>query len=104
MEVSQFSVVTDIEAPHLSSLIINHAELISDAENDGVSYCTSDSAEGSCADRPRLPVGFITAAAMKESDDGSWIQVCNCRSPQGTPDVIDSVSCTTNAVLHDMWV
>ncbi|KAI0779218.1 hypothetical protein BC629DRAFT_1290008 [Irpex lacteus] len=55
-----------------------NGELISDAENDGVSYCTSDSAEGSCADRPRLPVGFITAAAMKESDDGSWIQVTGC--------------------------
>ncbi|KAI0090095.1 hypothetical protein BDY19DRAFT_887676, partial [Irpex rosettiformis] len=53
-------------------------ELISDAESDGVSYCSHASTGDSCADRPKLPVGFITAAALNKSDDGSWIQVTGC--------------------------
>lgn len=54
----------------------HHAELISDAESDGVSYCTGNTSEASCADRPSFPAGFISAAVVNESDDGSWIQVC----------------------------
>ena len=54
----------------------HHAELISDAESDGVSYCTGNTSEASCADRPSFPAGFISAAVVHESDDGSWIQVC----------------------------
>lgn len=54
----------------------HHAELISDAESDGVSYCAGNTSEASCADRPSFPAGFISAAVVHESDDGSWIQVC----------------------------
>ncbi|KAH7920765.1 hypothetical protein BV22DRAFT_1097634 [Leucogyrophana mollusca] len=51
-----------------------NGELISDAETDGVAYCTPG-AEG-CANY--LPSGFITGAAVSQADDGSWIQVTGC--------------------------
>ncbi|KAI0338054.1 hypothetical protein BDW22DRAFT_1338742 [Trametopsis cervina] len=53
-------------------------ELISDAESDGVAYCTSSSTDPSCTDRPHLPADFVLASAMHASDDGAWIQVTGC--------------------------
>ncbi|KAL7277094.1 hypothetical protein ACG7TL_008939 [Trametes sanguinea] len=47
-------------------------ELISDAESDGVSYCTPDSTDPACS--KRVQDGFIRAAAVTTSDDGSYIQ------------------------------
>ncbi|OSD05056.1 hypothetical protein PYCCODRAFT_1362845 [Trametes coccinea BRFM310] len=51
-------------------------ELISDAESDGVSYCTPDSTDPACS--KRVQDGFIRAAAVTTSDDGSYIQVTGC--------------------------
>ncbi|TFY77701.1 hypothetical protein EWM64_g6313 [Hericium alpestre] len=51
-------------------------ELVSDAEADGISFCTPGTADPSCTNR--LPDGFITAAAISNADDGSWIQVTGC--------------------------
>ncbi|KAL6300975.1 hypothetical protein BKA93DRAFT_739537 [Sparassis latifolia] len=51
-------------------------ELISSAESDGVSFCTSDSSDPTCS--RRMESGFITAAAITRADDGSWIQVTGC--------------------------
>lgn len=45
-------------------------EKISDAEADGVAYCSGSG----CANT--FPEGFITGSAVKSADDGSWIQVC----------------------------
>ncbi|KAL1948723.1 hypothetical protein VTO73DRAFT_10529 [Trametes versicolor] len=47
-------------------------ELISDAESDGVAYCTPDSASPACG--KRVAEGFIRAAAVTTSDDGAYIQ------------------------------
>ncbi|EIW54741.1 uncharacterized protein TRAVEDRAFT_95504, partial [Trametes versicolor FP-101664 SS1] len=51
-------------------------ELISDAESDGVAYCTPDSASPACG--KRVAEGFIRAAAVTTSDDGAYIQVTGC--------------------------
>ncbi|KAJ8486942.1 hypothetical protein ONZ51_g4503 [Trametes cubensis] len=48
-------------------------ELISDAESDGVSYCTPASTDSAC--QRRVQDGFIRAAAVTTADDGSYIQV-----------------------------
>ncbi|EIW78119.1 hypothetical protein CONPUDRAFT_138551 [Coniophora puteana RWD-64-598 SS2] len=49
--------------------------LISDAEADGVSFCTPGS-NGTCGQS--LPDGFITGAAVSTAPDGSYIQVTGC--------------------------
>ncbi|KAA1475036.1 hypothetical protein DENSPDRAFT_841754 [Dentipellis sp. KUC8613] len=54
----------------------NPGELVSDAEADGISFCTPGTADPGCTNR--LPDGFITAAAIAKADDGSWIQVTGC--------------------------
>ncbi|KAI0330719.1 hypothetical protein GY45DRAFT_1323263 [Cubamyces sp. BRFM 1775] len=51
-------------------------ELISDAESDGVSYCTPESTDSAC--QRRVQDGFIRAAAVTTADDGSYIQVTGC--------------------------
>ncbi|KAH9887986.1 hypothetical protein C8Q73DRAFT_767527 [Cubamyces lactineus] len=51
-------------------------ELISDAESDGVSYCTPESTDSACP--RRVQDGFIRAAAVTTADDGSYIQVTGC--------------------------
>ncbi|KAI0353876.1 hypothetical protein OH77DRAFT_1457380 [Trametes cingulata] len=51
-------------------------ELISDAESDGVAYCTPDSTDAACA--RRVEDGFIRAATVTTSDDGAYIQVTGC--------------------------
>ncbi|KAI0754100.1 hypothetical protein C8Q80DRAFT_1136930 [Daedaleopsis nitida] len=51
-------------------------ELISDAESDGVAFCTPGSTEGTC--ERRFAEGFIRAAAISRSEDGSYIQVTGC--------------------------
>ncbi|KAI0641410.1 hypothetical protein C8Q79DRAFT_990724 [Trametes meyenii] len=51
-------------------------ELISDAESDGVAYCTPDSTDPTCS--RRVAEGFVTAAAVTTADDGSYIQVTGC--------------------------
>lgn len=40
-----------------------------------MTFCTNNSSDNSCAGRPRMPDGFIRAAAISKADDGSWIQV-----------------------------
>ncbi|EKM57734.1 uncharacterized protein PHACADRAFT_26327 [Phanerochaete carnosa HHB-10118-sp] len=64
--------------PHILPTCI--AELVSDAESDGVSFCTPASGDSTCAGR-RMVEGFIVAAAVKHADDGSWIQVTGCIDP-----------------------
>ncbi|TFY65825.1 hypothetical protein EVG20_g5267 [Dentipellis fragilis] len=51
-------------------------ELVSDAEADGISFCTPGTADSGCTNR--LPDGFITAATVAKADDGAWIQVTGC--------------------------
>jgi len=51
-------------------------ELVSDAESNGISFCTSGSTDSSCT--RRMQNGFITAAAVSRAEDGSWIQVTGC--------------------------
>lgn len=47
------------------------AESIADAENDAIAFCSSNSS-GQCDNT--IPDGFITAAAVKYADDGSYVQ------------------------------
>ncbi|KAH7908896.1 hypothetical protein BJ138DRAFT_1136880 [Hygrophoropsis aurantiaca] len=49
-------------------------ELISEAENDGQSYCTP----GATGCTSYMPDGLITAAAVSKAPDGSWIQITGC--------------------------
>ncbi|KAF9460160.1 hypothetical protein BDZ94DRAFT_1324242 [Collybia nuda] len=55
----------------------NPQERISDAEADGIAFCTSGAASSDHCSRT-LPDGFITAAAVERSDDGAWVQVTGC--------------------------
>ena len=48
-------------------------ELVSDAENDGVAFCTLNDSGYPC--KNKMPDGFITAAAVASANDNSWIQV-----------------------------
>ncbi|THV04191.1 hypothetical protein K435DRAFT_649934 [Dendrothele bispora CBS 962.96] len=54
-------------------------ELVSEAESDGVSYCTDGSSRKDCS--RHFDSGFIRAADMQQSPDGSWIQVTGCIDP-----------------------
>jgi hypothetical protein len=49
--------------------VISITELISEAESDGVAYCS----KSGCSET--FPDGLITGAAVKKATDGSWIQV-----------------------------
>ncbi|KAI0760709.1 hypothetical protein C8Q74DRAFT_249760 [Fomes fomentarius] len=51
-------------------------ELISDAESDGVSFCTPESTDETCERRVRE--GFIRATAIAKSADGTYIQITGC--------------------------
>ncbi|KAH7887224.1 hypothetical protein F5I97DRAFT_1874181 [Phlebopus sp. FC_14] len=51
----------------------NDGELISEAESDGIAYCTSGSG---CSNA--FPDGFITGAAVTQAGDGSYIQITGC--------------------------
>ncbi|KAG5641521.1 hypothetical protein DXG03_004826 [Asterophora parasitica] len=53
--------------------------LISDAEADGVSFCTPGSAAPDCINN--FPEGFVTAAAYEASDDGAYVQITGCLDP-----------------------
>lgn len=53
----------------LSDIFYFLLELISDAESDGVSYCSKPGCENT------FPDGFITGSVVQKADDGSWIQV-----------------------------
>ncbi|KAH0826800.1 hypothetical protein J3R83DRAFT_5223 [Lanmaoa asiatica] len=46
------------------------AELVSDAEEDGIAYCTDGSGCGNS-----FPDGFITGASYSAASDGSYVQV-----------------------------
>jgi hypothetical protein len=50
------------------------SELVSEAEEDGIAYCTPGNASNLCEDRV-MPDGFITAASFARAADDSWIQV-----------------------------
>lgn len=52
---------------------VARAELISDAESDGVSFCTPESTDETC--ERRVQEGFIRAAAIEKSAGGTYIQV-----------------------------
>ena len=53
--------------------ISSYAELISDAEGDGVSFCTPASGDPRC--NRRMSDGFISAAQVSRAEDGKWVQV-----------------------------
>ncbi|KIY49026.1 hypothetical protein FISHEDRAFT_73040 [Fistulina hepatica ATCC 64428] len=60
------------------------AELVSDAEDDGVAYCTPAQAQANDPEHPCTHVmqdGFVTAAAVETSPDGAYIQVTGCLNP-----------------------
>ena len=55
---------------------------MSDAESDGVAFCTPDSADGAChSSGLSMQDGFIRGAAVESAPDGSWIQVTGCIDP-----------------------
>ncbi|KIY47349.1 hypothetical protein FISHEDRAFT_45528, partial [Fistulina hepatica ATCC 64428] len=59
-------------------------ELVSDAEDDGVAYCTPAQAQANDPEHPCTHVmqdGFVTAAAVETSPDGAYIQVTGCLNP-----------------------
>ncbi|KZV74275.1 hypothetical protein PENSPDRAFT_573217 [Peniophora sp. CONT] len=56
-------------------------ELVSDAESDGVSFCSTESTDPGCANRQQVQDGFITAAAYAADPDGAWVQVTGCIDP-----------------------
>ncbi|KIJ59989.1 hypothetical protein HYDPIDRAFT_53478, partial [Hydnomerulius pinastri MD-312] len=64
-----------ISGPKSFALLLpgKDGELISEAENDGVAYCTSGSDCGNA-----FPNGFITGSAVAEAADGSYIQITGC--------------------------
>ncbi|RDB14970.1 hypothetical protein Hypma_016177 [Hypsizygus marmoreus] len=62
-------------------------ELISDAESDGVSYCSPGAKSSSETCSNALPAGFITAAAVNHSDDGAYVQVTGCIDPSKFPNI-----------------
>ncbi|KAI0063809.1 hypothetical protein BV25DRAFT_1914881 [Artomyces pyxidatus] len=51
-------------------------ELVSDAESDGVAFCSPGSGEAHCVNS--MPEGFIVAASILKADDDAWIQVTGC--------------------------
>ncbi|TBU47099.1 hypothetical protein BD309DRAFT_952578 [Dichomitus squalens] len=51
-------------------------ELISDAESDGVAFCTPASGDATC--QRRMSDGFISAAHVERSGDSKWIQITGC--------------------------
>ncbi|KAK0458826.1 uncharacterized protein EV420DRAFT_1540743 [Desarmillaria tabescens] len=51
-------------------------ESVSSSENDAIAYCSSGS---SCSNT--LPDGFITAAKVYTSSEGSYIQITGCMNP-----------------------
>lgn len=53
-------------------------ELVSDAESDGVSFCSTESTDPGCINRQKVQDGFITAAAYASDPDGAWVQVSVC--------------------------
>ncbi|KAF7791717.1 hypothetical protein EIP86_002741 [Pleurotus ostreatoroseus] len=62
-------------------LLPNHpGELVSDAESDGVAFCTPGSTDASCSGR-LMQRGFVRAAAIERAGDGAWIQVTGCLDP-----------------------
>ncbi|KAH9926849.1 hypothetical protein B0H21DRAFT_700713 [Amylocystis lapponica] len=67
--------ITDI---HDFALLLpaNPGELISDAESDGVAFCTRSTTGSGCS--RRMTDGFIRAAAVKHAADGSYVQVTGC--------------------------
>ncbi|KAF8877227.1 hypothetical protein CPB85DRAFT_1343999 [Mucidula mucida] len=54
------------------------SQSIADAENDAIAFCSSNSS-GQCDNT--IPDGFITAAAVKYADDGSYVQITGCIDP-----------------------
>ncbi|KDQ51181.1 hypothetical protein JAAARDRAFT_62755 [Jaapia argillacea MUCL 33604] len=64
-------------------LMPSGGEMISDAENDGSSYCSESSKDSTCLHH--LPVGFIRASSVSRADDDSWIQVTGCMDSSKYP-------------------
>ncbi|KAI0687575.1 hypothetical protein C8Q76DRAFT_803516 [Earliella scabrosa] len=75
---SSQSTTVHITDEHDFALILpNRAgELISDAESDGVAFCTPGSTDAACSQR--VQEGFIRAAKVETSEDGGYIQVTGC--------------------------
>ncbi|KAF9218680.1 hypothetical protein BS17DRAFT_519584 [Gyrodon lividus] len=72
---SSASTTVYISGPNSFALLLpgRDDELVSDAENDAVAYCTS----GSGCTNP-FPSGFITGSAVAEAADGSYMQITGC--------------------------
>ncbi|KIJ11718.1 hypothetical protein PAXINDRAFT_84095 [Paxillus involutus ATCC 200175] len=79
---SSTSTTVYISGPNEFALLLpgNDGELISDAEDDGVVFCTSGSG---CANP--FPTGFITGSAVEEAADGSYIQITGCMDSSQFP-------------------
>ncbi|EMD32258.1 hypothetical protein CERSUDRAFT_126920, partial [Gelatoporia subvermispora B] len=75
---SSSSTTVHISDIHDFALLLpdRRGELISDAESDGVAYCTPGSSDSSCTQH--FQEGFIRAASVTKSSDGAWIQVTGC--------------------------
>ncbi|KIK97203.1 hypothetical protein PAXRUDRAFT_136817 [Paxillus rubicundulus Ve08.2h10] len=70
-----------ISGPNEFALLLpGNDELVSDAEDDGVVFCTSGSG---CANP--FPTGFITGSAVAEAADGSYIQITGCMDSSQFP-------------------
>ncbi|KAN0093429.1 hypothetical protein V8E55_004213 [Tylopilus felleus] len=55
-------------------------EMVSDAEQDGVAYCTDESGCGN-----PFPTGFITGAAYSAAGDGTYVQITGCMDSSKFP-------------------
>ncbi|KAI0690500.1 hypothetical protein C8T65DRAFT_711627 [Cerioporus squamosus] len=75
---SSSSTTVHITDEHDFALLLPNrpGELISEAESDGVAFCTPGSSDSSCTQSFRD--GFVSAAKVATSDDGLWIQVTGC--------------------------
>ncbi|KAG9308205.1 hypothetical protein JVU11DRAFT_12218 [Chiua virens] len=71
-----------IQGANMFALLLpqTSGEMVSDAEEDGVAYCT----EGSGCGNP-FPNGFIIGAAYSAADDGSYVQITGCMDTSTFP-------------------
>ncbi|KAF8431093.1 hypothetical protein L210DRAFT_3561208 [Boletus edulis BED1] len=71
-----------VYGPNAFALLLpqNSGEMVSDAEEGGIAYCT----DGSGCGNP-FPNGLITGAAYSASADGSYVQITGCMDSSKFP-------------------
>ncbi|KAK7451780.1 hypothetical protein VKT23_012459 [Stygiomarasmius scandens] len=84
-EASSSKTVHIIGVDDFALLMPGNLELISDAEEDGVAYCSPGSSREDC--ERYFPDGFILAADVKKSHDRSFIQVTGCIDSSKNPNL-----------------